>query len=198
MATTTRQRTQFHIPGMTPRTPTRRPRSSKAALRRAVPEYIAGAVRRPRRRAQVRVRVARATAGTAPNSPPSTAPEPGANTASSPTTSSRSAPSQHATNTPAATPSSSPWAWRGSRGAERRGPTAPRSGVQSGLRDPSVSADVPLNECGQPVFDAGNRSRAVLMVLFVAQQRGQCGGVGELLHRRSDFADGEVVVIVDG
>ena len=41
-------------------------------------------------------------------------------------------------------------------------------------------------------------SRAVLMVLFVAQQRGQCGGVGELLHRRRDVADGEVVVIVDG
>jgi hypothetical protein len=39
---------------------------------------------------------------------------------------------------------------------------------------------------------------AVLMVLFVAQQRGQCGGVGESLHRRRDFADGEVVVIVDG
>ncbi len=36
-----------------------------------------------------------ATAGTAPNSPPSEEPEPGADTASSPTTSSRSAPSRH-------------------------------------------------------------------------------------------------------
>jgi hypothetical protein len=69
--------------------------------------------------------------------------------------------------------------------------------VQPGVRDPSVSADVLLNECGQPVFDGGHRSRAVLVVLFVAQQRGQGGGVGELLHRRSDVADGEVVVIVD-
>jgi len=41
--------------------------------------------------------------------------------------------------------------------------------VSAGLRDPSVSADVLFNECGQPVFDGGNRSRAVLMVLFVAQ-----------------------------
>jgi hypothetical protein len=32
--------------GVTPKTPSRQPRSSKAALRRAVPEYIAGAVRR--------------------------------------------------------------------------------------------------------------------------------------------------------
>ena len=80
----------------------------------------------------------------------------------------------------------------------RRRPAAPRSGVWPGLRDPSVSADVLFSECGQPVFDAGDRSRAVLMVLFVAQQRGQCGGVGESLHRRRDFADGEVVVIVDG
>ena len=34
--------------------------------------------------------------------------------------------------------------------------------------------------------------------MFVAQQRGQCGGVGELLYRRSEVADGEVVVIVVG
>ena len=65
-------------------------------------------------------------------------------------------------------------------------------------RDPSVSADVLFNESGQPVFDGGDGSRAVLVVLFVAQQGGQSGGVGELLHRRCDFADGEVVVIVDG
>ena len=62
-------------------------------------------------------------------------------------------------------------------------PKARRAGLRRGVerRDPSVSADVPLNECGQPVFDAGNRSRAVLVVLFIAQQGGQCGGVGELL-----------------
>ena len=36
------------------------------------------------------------------------------------------------------------------------------------------------------------------LFLFIAQQRGQCGGVGELPHRRSDFAHGEVLVIVDG
>src|SRR5258705_11559107 len=41
-----------------------------------------------------------ATAGTAPNSPPSTAPEPGADTASSLTTSSRSAPSPHENRSP--------------------------------------------------------------------------------------------------
>ena len=73
----------------------------------------------------------------------------------------------------------------------------PHPGV-AGPSYPSVSADVLFSECGQPVFDAGDRSRAVLMVLFVAQQRGQCGGVGESLHRRRDFADGEVVVIIDG
>jgi hypothetical protein len=35
------------------------------------------------------------------------------------------------------------------------------------------------------------------MVVLVAQQGGQCGGVGELLHLGLDFTDGEVVV-VDG
>jgi hypothetical protein len=77
-------------------------------------------------------------------------------------------------------------------------PATARSGVWPGLRDPSVSVDVLLNECGQPVLDGGNCSRAVLMVLFIAQQRGQCGFVGEVLHCRRDFADGEVVVVVDG
>jgi hypothetical protein len=66
-----------------------------------------------------------------------------------------------------------------------------------GLRDPSVSAAVLFSECGQPVLDGRHRSRAVLVVLFVAQQRGQCSGVGESLHRRRDFAHGEVVVIID-
>jgi hypothetical protein len=74
----------------------------------------------------------------------------------------------------------------------------PDPGSQPGLGDPSVSADVLLNESGEPVFDGVDRSRAVLVVLFVAQQGGQCGGVGELLHRGCDFADGEVVVVVDG
>ena len=84
-------------------------------------------------------------------------------------------------------------------GREILGPgCTPIRGCSRGLRGTSVSADVLFNECGQPVFDGGNRSRAVLMVLFVAQQGGQSGFVGELLHRRSDFADGEVVVIVDG
>jgi len=73
----------------------------------------------------------------------------------------------------------------------------PIRGVAGAFVDPSVSADVLFSECGQPVFDAGDRSRAVLVVLFVAQQRGQCGGVGESLHRRRDFAHGQVVVIVD-
>ena len=72
----------------------------------------------------------------------------------------------------------------------------PHPGV-AGPSYPSVSADVLFSECGQPVFDAGDRSRAVLVVLFVAQQRGQGGGVGESLHRRRDFAHGQVVVIVD-
>ena len=69
----------------------------------------------------------------------------------------------------------------------RGGPAAPRSGCGR-ASSPAVTADVLLDECGQPVFDGGHRSRAVLVVLFVAQQRGQCGGVGELLHRRRDFA----------
>ena len=42
------------------------------------------------------------------------------------------------------------------RGAQRHTPAAPRSGVWPGLRDPSVSADVLLNEFGQPIRHGGN------------------------------------------
>ena len=61
----------------------------------------------------------------------------------------------------------------------RRGPDRTPILVQPGVRDPSVSADVLRSERGQPVFDGRHRSCAVLVVLFVAHQRGQCGGVGE-------------------
>ena len=89
-----------------------------------------------------------------------------------------------------ATPSSSRWAWGGFRSAGRSGTTAPRSGVQSGLRDPSVDwqaaavdiADMPARRTRLPSGGA----RAIVDAF------GDLDGVGD----HSGFAADPCVALV--